>query len=202
MDSVVVRALLFLLSLVAVASSAAAFDGCRYADVSGDGKVGTADYRLLEEVLGLPHPRRDLDGNGTVGKEDIAILLGFLGAGCSKSCPADLDDDSDVDEDDRALLEADYGLDCRPDLDRDGLVDGDGGDDDDADVLFAYLDQPAPPHTAEARGDLRVDQYVDEADFEVLAASIPRDCRGDLNSDGQIDMTDTWALLSSWGACP
>lgn len=197
-----VQTLLPLVLVPVVSPSAGAFDGCRFADVNGDGVVNAVDYGLVTDVTGQPDPRRDLDGNGTVGKEDIAILLGFFGAGCAKSCPADLDGDGDVDGDDRALLEADFGLDCRPDLDRDGQVDGDGGDAEDADVLSAYLNQPAPPWTAESRADFRVDQYVDASDLEVLVAAIPRDCRSDLNSDGAVDVTDVWALLSSWGDCP
>lgn len=202
MGKVFVRAFLPLVAAAAATATATAFDGCRYADVNGDGVVDAVDYGLVANAVGLADPRLDLDGNGTVGKEDIAILLGFFGGGCAKSCPADLDGDGDVDGDDRARLEADIGLDCRPDLDRDGRVDAGGGDDEDADVLFAYFRQPAPPWTAESRADLRVDQFVNRLDYEVLAAAVPRDCRADLNSDGAVDATDVWALLSSWGACP
>lgn len=201
MVRVIVRALFPLVLMAAVAAPARAFNGCDYADVNGDEVVDAVDYGLVVDVLGLPDARRDLDGNGTVGKEDVAIVLGFLGAVCSESCPADLDLDGDVDGDDRALLVADFGLDCRPDLDRDGRVDGDGRGGDD-DVLFAYYNQPAPPYTAASRADLRVDQYVDKSDYRILAAAVPRDCRSDLNSDGAVDLTDVWVLLASWGSCP
>lgn len=192
-----------LIATLLVAPAVQAYDGCRVSDVGGDGTVGLQDFDAVFDALGTVDARKDLDGNGTVGDEDIAILMSFFGAKCAASCPADLDGDGYVDANDRKAVELDFGLDCRPDLDRDGFVDVDGLDsDDDSDLLVAYVAKRVAPHSAASRADFDADGDVDSDDLDFLLAAVSRNCRADLNKDGQVNVTDIWALLASWGTCP
>lgn len=106
------KALLLLSAAVITAPAAWAFNGCRAADVTHDGRVDEADRAALEGRLGNPCPRGDLDGSGLVDSEDLKRVERFLGVDCSTWCPADFNDDGTVDMEDRNLLVPVLGQDC------------------------------------------------------------------------------------------
>jgi hypothetical protein len=58
----------------------------------------------LDPVIGIPG---DLDGDGTVGVDDLLILLGAWGP-CS-GCPADINGDGTVGVDDLLIMLANFG---------------------------------------------------------------------------------------------
>ena len=53
----------------------------------------------------------DLDGDGTIGVDDLLQLLGVYGVACG-DCPEDLDGSGVVDIDDLLQLLSVYGTDC------------------------------------------------------------------------------------------
>ncbi len=71
---------------------------------------GSQSVKLVVDLV--PTPEADLNFNGTVGPEDLAILLGAWGDDpCSSAicCPADLDGDGKVNATDLAILLGDWG---------------------------------------------------------------------------------------------
>ena len=56
-------------------------------------------------------PGEDLDGDGTIGVDDLLQLLGVYGVACG-DCPEDLDGSGVVDIDDLLQLLSVYGTDC------------------------------------------------------------------------------------------
>jgi len=115
------------------------------------------------------------------------------------ACPADFDDDGDVDTADLLFLLAAWGT-------PDGDVDGDD-DTDTADLLAllaAWGDCPSPPCPWDFNGD----DMVDEADQDILMAhwgdcpDPPEECPWDLNGDGVVDGVDLMELLNHFGPCP
>ncbi len=85
-------------------------------DGDGDGDLVTATYidATISVLLNRGHDcvenPGDLDGDGSVGPFDLAILLGNWGpcANCD-NCPADLDDDCNVGPADLAILLGHWG---------------------------------------------------------------------------------------------
>lgn len=65
--------------------------------------VGPSSWRTWIQALDLPAPSPDLDGDGSVAAEDLAILLGVWGA-AGGSHAADLDGDGSVGASDLAIL--------------------------------------------------------------------------------------------------
>ena len=196
--SFLVKPLSLLFVLAAAAHPASAFDGCRAADVSGDGQVDFWDLGLINAAMGSPSsdfPREELDGSGIVDAADLLMAFGFIFQTCT-DCTADLDGDGDVDADDRAALEAAYGRECRLDMDRNGLVDSEN----DLDIWVLYFQ--SLPNPATARADFDGNGIVDFRDISLLTPTIGNDCRPDLNKDGAVDTNDLWFLLASWGPCP
>ena len=194
--SLLAKALSLLFVLAATAHPAAAFDGCRAADVSGDGQVDFWDLGLINgAAMGTFDPRLDLDGCGLVDSVDLLMAYGHIFRTCT-GCTADLDGDGDVDADDRALLEAAYGRECRLDMDRNDVVD----DDNDLDIWVLYFQSLPCPATA--RADFDGNGIVNFADISLLIPTIGNDCRPDLNKDGAVNTIDLWFLLASWGPCP
>ena len=187
-----------LVSIAVTASPASAFDGCRAADISGDGQVDFWDISLIQAAMGQPSslfPREDLDGSGFVDLADFRIVYGFVFQTCT-DCTADLDGSLVVDGQDRILLEAAYGRECRLDMDRNGPVD----DDNDPDIWVLYFQ--SLPNPATERADFDGNGIVNFIDISLLLPSIGNDCRYDLNFDGAVNTNDLWALLASWGPCP
>lgn len=89
-----------------------------------DGVVNADDRDYLQQDYDLDC-RADVDGNGTVGDEDIEIVDLSLGMTEPDADPrADVDGDNDVDANDYGFVSSYLGLDCRADLNRDGTVDG------------------------------------------------------------------------------
>ena len=191
--SMSVKVLSCVLMLAAAAHPASAFDGCRAADINGDGVVDPFDKNLIAP-LGTPSPRNDIDGSGFMDAADQMIVDGFSGRPCI-DCIGDLDGSGIVDGADRAVLENAYGRDCRLDLDRNDTVDGD-----DVDLWVIYWQSPPSPATA--RADFDDNPGVDYRDINALIPTIGNDCRPDLNKDGLINTNDLWFLLASWGSCP
>lgn len=158
-------------------------------DVTGDGVTDVFD---LNHVLGAwesADPAADLDGDGTVGCADRDTLLGHF----ALPCPVlgDLDDDGDVDDDDKALIRQAYGcgVDCKADLDHNGVLGGG-----DVDVLLCRW---GPVESAaDERADLDGNQAVDALDLTLLLGAAPLDprCRGDIDGDGTIDTPDIEVL--------
>ncbi len=77
----------------------------RFIDGDDDG-VAEVDMGAYEFQGGVSCPA-DLNGDGTVGASDLAILLGSWGS--CLGCPADLDGDGAVGPFDLALLLGDWG---------------------------------------------------------------------------------------------
>ena len=201
------RTLWILWMTAAAAQPAQAWNGCRAADVSGDGTVDRADVAQVESLIGLPDERADLDGDGVVSPADLVIVAryeemirrGFREILCPV-CPPDFDCGGEIGSADRQHLEAAYGRDCRPDLNRDGFICPW-----DRKLLLEYLGPP-PLSEVAARADLDGNGAVDLNDLQVLDGRIggsldSRDCRPDLNRDGAVDAADFWYLLASWGPC-
>ena len=69
------------------------------------GRLFVMDFALTPAVPGCP---ADLDGNGEVGHDDLAIVLGNWGA-CPPECPGDLDADGVVDGTDLGILLGSWG---------------------------------------------------------------------------------------------
>ncbi len=179
-------------------------DGCHAADVTGDGRVDSIDFDLVLTAASAVPPvqcrRKDLDGSGFVDDPDVAIVDSFLGLDCGITCPADLDDDDVIDENDRQILLNTFDRDCRADLTRDSTV-----DEFDLEVMDAYLSAPPDPDPPlpenVARADFDGDGDVDSVDRDLLIAAYGTDCQPDLNRDGTVDTGDLWSLLAAWGPC-
>lgn len=122
-------ALFLLLSAVAAAPAAWAFNGCCAADITDDGEVDADDLYELQLRVGEPFPRGDLDASGVVDAGDFELLQEFMDVECWTVCPADLNHDGLVDAADRTELETYLGQDCADpddcpfDLNADGTVD-------------------------------------------------------------------------------
>ena len=192
-------ATLVLVAALVVSQPALAFDSCQAVDFNGDGNVDLLDGSLLGAAYGTADPRIDVDGDGTVGDEDVSIFFAFFPQTCA-GCMANLDDSdglNEVNAADRIALELAYGTDCRGDLNRDGTIDKL-----DIDLFVLYIGDPAGPGTPASRADFNGDGAVNLLDNGALVGMIGNDCRPDLNTDGAVDTNDLWALLASWGPCP
>ncbi len=71
---------------------------------------GFAEVRIDDLAFGAAACPGDLDGNGDVDLDDLAVLLGDFG--CASGCAADVDGDGDTDLSDLALLLANFGTTC------------------------------------------------------------------------------------------
>ncbi len=196
--SFLLRVLALLFVLAVAAWPAAAFDGCRAADVDGNGFINIADVSDIIAAIGSLDPRLDLDGSDDlVDLPDALMAIGHVFRTCT-DCTADLDGDLDVDGDDRDLLEAAFGTECRADLDRNGII-----EENDADLAVEYFKNPGIPlRPPAARADFDGNGVVNLNDVLFVISNFGNDCRADLNADGAVDTNDLWVLLASWGVCP
>ncbi len=110
----------------------------------------------------------DLDADGVVGPNDLAVLQLLFGP-CSPgfACPADLDGNGVVDGGDQAILLARFGACCPGDLDQSGMVDG-------ADAtLFqsCFAGAPCPPDPC-CPADFIFDGIVDSAAVAIVSAAV------------------------------
>lgn len=182
--------------LLLSAAASASIDGCRVADVNGDGTVDEQDRDAVEAEIGLVSPRMDLDGSGLVDDADVALAWSYRKA-CPMHCLADIDEDGTVGEIDRLWVEAFVGFECPGDLNRDGQIcPRDSG------VIVAYLGSPTPLSPSAARADLNEDGKVDRVDAEILETLYDTDCSMDLNRDNRVDTDDLAYVLAEWGPCP
>jgi len=183
------------------------WDGCRAADVDGDGRVTSNDVAQIASLIGETSAREDLDGDTLVTQADVVIAQAFEARsrlnGCI-SCPADLTDDGRVDEDDHAKLVGLLGESCAFDLNRDGTTCPR-----DLELVEAYFGSEFPLSAAALRADFVRDGVIDTLDANALSDWIAgrgrrydTTCRADLNRDGRIDVNDVWFLLAAWGDCP
>ena len=147
----------------------------------------------------------DLDGDGTVDSEDLAMMLASYGK-CS-NCDADLSGDDNVSQEDIDMLLDDWGpceqnelgtadargfSDRSPEATNDGYeIESESGDEDPRDVDTCV-------------GDLDGDGEVGPADLAIILAMMNSPCDGcaeDIFSDGYVDTIDVVILLSAWGPC-
>ena len=140
--------------------------------------------------------------NPTFTPDFSPLVIEFLLAH-PKLCPADFDEDGDVDTGDLLALLAAWGdcpgLPCPWDFNGDGVV-----DELDEDILWEHWgDCPEPPE--ECPWDLNGDGVVnfqDLADLQEHFGPCPLDeCPTDVDGDGDTDTADLLALLAAWGDC-
>lgn len=147
----------------------------------------------------------DLDGNGTVDSNDLAIMLASYGK--CRNCDADLSGDDSVSQEDIDMLMDDWGpceqnelgthdalgFDPRsPNATNDGYeIEDESGEEDSGDADTCV-------------GDLDGDGEVGPADLAIILAMMNSPCNGcdeDIFSDGYVDTLDVLILLSAWGPC-
>ena len=120
----------------------------------------------------------------------------------SKSCPADLDEDGEVGPDDLAILLGRFGpcRNCAEDLTGDGIVDE--IDVDVLSASWGICPSSSPNIRDFCEGDFDEDGDVDAADLaELLGKYGQRDRTVDLSGDNFIDDTDVAILMDNWGPC-
>ena len=203
--------LLVLLLGLTVTPAAYGSEGCRAADLDGNGVVDQFDLDLIQQPENLDLDRMDLDGDGVVSWVDVLLVWRYAQPckDCPPTrcfdCPADFDNSGAVDELDLAILRATpLGYDCRFNLNRDDFICPW-----DLEIFTVYQGSAQPLSQAAARADFNGDGVVDTLDKQELTALIPEGtgpfdstCAHDLNHDGAIDTDDLRLLLSSWGPCP
>lgn len=188
---------LSLLLVLAAAHPVSAADGCLAADVNDSGDVDFLDLNEISAAIsaGLPDPRLDLDGSGLPDSKDLLMAFGHVFEVCT-GCTADLDDDGDVDSDDREVLEAAYDRDCRLNLDRNDVID----EENDVEIWLKHFQ--SLPSPADARADFDGNGIVNFIDLSLVIPTIGNVCRPDLNGDGWVNVNDLCVLHSQWGLCP
>jgi hypothetical protein len=129
----------------------------------------------------------DTDGGGNAGGPDVALTFYRLGG--------DANGDRDVDADDLAILNQDFGN--RAITFADGDITGDGVVDfvDLATLAQHYNQVDATP----AHGDFNGDGLVNFIDLAVLAQSYNKAGRADFNGDGVINSADQQILEANLG---
>lgn len=127
----------------------------------------------------------DLDEDGTVGRDDIAIL--FAAMERDAVTIADLNDDGYVDRMDLDALLRHYGP-CAES--RSALSYDDG-------------ESPSPTPEETCVGDMNGDDTVDATDLAHIlgAAGRCRRCEEDVNDDTYINQIDMALVLGNWGSC-
>lgn len=103
-------------------------------DLDGDEELDLNDAGILLEAYGTcSHPSPgscppelplDLDNNGRIDANDVAIVNCYLGQPAPALPDVDFDRDGVVDADDRAVVQAAAGRLCPYDLNQNGLVEG------------------------------------------------------------------------------
>ena len=157
-----------------------------FADVDGDGVVGSADLAVLLAAWGTADPRVDFDGDGEVACFDQAFLLGNWGE--CPPLPEDVNGDTVVDLLDVDLASSNLGLDCTVDLNLDGSVDGD-----DVDALLCLWETPGP------LGDFDGSGLVGVTDLNTLLAAFGAACQCDLDRDGIVASSDIGIIIKGIG---
>lgn len=121
----------------------------------------------------------DFNHNHEVGEGDLAVLLGNWGR-----CPeaGDVTGDRVADRDDILKVQADMGRDCTQDLDYEGRV---GGND------LAIAESAWATGVDHHPGtDLNRDEQLSIVELISVFDSQGRDCRSDMDDDGDIDLLD------------
>ena len=166
----------------------------REGDFNGDGLVDEADLIILQDnwLTDLTTP---LAASGTSLPVDVHPVLDsgsntpeLMG---TLLTPANLDGDLDIDDDDKAILMASFGLDAGGDLDGDG-------DTDLADLL--EWQRQYAPYTLLA--DFNLDLRVNNEDACLWLATFGVNRGGDADNDGDTDIADLLAMQREFaGLC-
>ena len=173
--------------MLVLPGSALATD-CR-ADLDGDGTVGAADLAILLGDWGLVDSPANFNGDDEgVACFDLTFLQGNWG---DCTCEGDADGDGVVGPSDQKIVLETWGNDCSADLDQNGVIDGN-----DIDALQCQwgTDDPA--------ADLDGDGTVGIADLTQALAAFGTLCLGDVNRDGGVNIADLTTVLANWGVCP
>ncbi len=147
-----------------------------------DGAMGFVDVTRGVEPYDGPE---DLDGDGTVGAPDLAILLGAWGSGAG---PADVNESGDVGADDLAILLGSWDTETGPLGDRSdgrGVVWGDYDNDGDLDLYVCNLF--APNRLLRNDGGLTFTD-VSAAPLNDEDSVSRGACWGDYDNDGDLDL--------------
>ena len=167
-------------------------------DISGDLQVDGEDVTILVAAWGQSCPTQpgsadddcpeDVNGNGSIGRLDLARVLGSWGP-CR--CKGDLNGDGvrdqlDVDLMDQAIAD-DIG--CGEDIDHDGTVSAM-----DLEIAQETWVESLDPDPA---ADVDRDEALEVTDMlAVLDAMLEgKDCRAEITGDGTVDLIDRLVLV-------
>ncbi len=159
-------------------------------DVNGDGVVSVRDFIKALPLIGSSNPTADLDNDGEVTGNDLAIIEGNLGATVGARVLGDATGDGLVNIRDILAALAQQGRNGPADCDGDGSVTAD-----DLKIIQARMGANT---TTSLPGDINGDRRVDEIDQALLEANFGGDwARADADNDGTVTVSDLIDLLGN-----
>lgn len=165
-----------------------------YGDVDGSGVVDALDLNKVLAAFGSDDPSADVNGDGHVGKRDVALVEANWGRNFAARLATDIDGSNVVNTTDLTLVLAAFGTDDPlADADLDGTVGGR-----DLDLLVALSGRVAGDRLP---GDVDGDRVVGSSDLDLVRAVWGKSFAiADLNGDGTVGARDLNVVLSNFGA--